>query len=238
MPANLQTLLNIWGQGVRMERLLRSPQWRQGVAGLRRVVYELGQAIRMMQQQAAKPASPAAPAQPGTPQQGAEDLVNLANRLDALGAHAMADVLDMAVSELRKEAGRMSADRLVPLADRLDRAGCHDLADIMDRALRIVRSFDRKEPAEQPAVKPGHLTPLSTRCCPDHRGAQMARVGDSVFQCPVDRRTYNFEEGYTDYQGQRVPGGSVAGQTPASADYGGIPHRIFDTRENILNTLN
>lgn len=242
MTADLQTLLNIWGQGVRMERLLRSPQWRQGVAGLRRVVYELGQAIRRMQQQPRQ--QPGTQAQPGAQQQrgedgmAVEDLVNLASALDESGAHAMADVLDIAASELRKKTADNAQKSLAALADRLDREGRHVLADAMEHAMLIVRAFGRKKEEPAAPMKPGHLTPLSGRHCPDHRGTQMARVGDRVFQCPIDRKTYNFETGYTDYQGQRVPGGSVAGQTPASADYGGIPHRIFDTRENILNTLN
>lgn len=294
MPANLQTLLNIWGQGVRMERLLRSPQWRQGVAGLRRVVYELGQTIRQMQTQQQQQSK-----QPATqPQRGedgmfseTEELVNLANRLDASGAHAMADVLDVATAEMRKEADKNFqafykevqeiqnalmnttvpdvkgfvdnkmvrrwifdlgktlskyeaasgvVNRFGSIANRLDEQGKHILADAMDNAAHIVRAFgfEKKKPEPEAPIKPSHLTPLSSRYCPDHRGAQMARVGDRIFQCPVDRKTYNFENGYTNYQGQRVPGGSIAGQTPAASNYSGVPHRIFDTRENILNTLN
>jgi len=220
-----------------MERLLQSPQWRQGVEGLRRVVYELGQAIRLMQQQETKSTQQKVQQQGGEDGLMADDIVNLANRLDMMGAHAMADVLDMAAFELR--GGESSADRLVSVANRLDETGCHNLADVIDRSLHIVRAFDKKKSAPSaPPIKPGHLTPLSSRYCPDHRGVQMSRAGIHIFQCPIDHRTYNFEEGYMDYQGQIVPGGSIAGQTPGSANYGGIPHRIFDTRENILNTLN
>jgi len=78
---------------------------------------------------------------------------------------------------------------------------------------------------------------LSTRYCPDHVGVQMGRVGESIYQCPLDGKAYNWDTGYTDYEGNQVPGGSVAAQTPDSSGYG-IPHRIFDTREVTINEVN
>jgi hypothetical protein len=74
--------------------------------------------------------------------------------------------------------------------------------------------------------------PLSTRTCPDHPGAQMARVGEHMFQCELDKKTYNYETGYTLDNGSKVPGGDVAAQTQGLE----IPfHAIFDTREGRLN---
>jgi hypothetical protein len=73
--------------------------------------------------------------------------------------------------------------------------------------------------------------PLSTRTCPDHPGAQMARVGEHVFQCDLDKKTYNYESGFTMDNGDKVPGGDVAQQTQGLE----IPfHAIFDTREGRL----
>lgn len=73
--------------------------------------------------------------------------------------------------------------------------------------------------------------PLSTRYCPDHPGAQIARVGEHVWQCELDKKTYNFETGFDLNNGSKVPGGDVASQT-GSLD---IPfHAIFDTREGRL----
>jgi hypothetical protein len=73
--------------------------------------------------------------------------------------------------------------------------------------------------------------PLSTRTCPDHPGAQMARVGEHMFQCELDKKTYNYETGYTLDNGNKVPGGSVEQQTMGLE----IPfHAIFDTREGRL----
>jgi hypothetical protein len=38
---------------------------------------------------------------------------------------------------------------------------------------------------------------LSTRYCPEHIGTQMGRVGQGVFQCPLDGQVYNWEAGWT-----------------------------------------
>jgi hypothetical protein len=78
---------------------------------------------------------------------------------------------------------------------------------------------------------------LSTRYCPDHVGTQMGRVGQGSFQCPLDGQVYNWETGWTDFDGNQHPGGSVAAQTPDSTGYA-IPHRIFDSREKVLNVVN
>jgi len=82
-----------------------------------------------------------------------------------------------------------------------------------------------------------HEGTLQTRYCPNHIGVQMGRVGESTYQCSIDGKIYNFETGYTDFNGNQVPGGSVAGQTPNSTGYE-IPHRIFDSRSKVLNVVN
>jgi len=78
---------------------------------------------------------------------------------------------------------------------------------------------------------------LSTRYCPEHIGTQMGRVGEGTYQCPLDGQVYNWETGWTDFDGNQHPGGSVAAQTPDSTGYA-IPHRIFDSREKVLNVVN
>jgi hypothetical protein len=73
--------------------------------------------------------------------------------------------------------------------------------------------------------------PLSARSCPDHPGAQIARVGEHMWQCEMDKKVYNFETGFTLNNGSKVPGGDVAAQTQGLE----IPyHAIFDTREGRL----
>jgi len=75
-------------------------------------------------------------------------------------------------------------------------------------------------------------TSLNTRTCPDHPGAQMARK-DDCWQCELDKKTYNYQTGFTLNNGTRVPGGDVANQTVfVSTPY----HAIFDTREDRLQT--
>jgi len=70
--------------------------------------------------------------------------------------------------------------------------------------------------------------PLSTRYCPDHPGAQIARIGEHLWQCDLDKKTYDFENGFTLNNGEKVPGGDVANQTQGL----NVPyHSIFDTRE-------
>lgn len=75
--------------------------------------------------------------------------------------------------------------------------------------------------------------PLSTRYCPDHPGAQIARVGEHVWQCDLDKKVYNFETGFDLNNGSKVPGGDVSLQTSSIS----VPYQaLFDTREGRLGT--
>jgi len=74
--------------------------------------------------------------------------------------------------------------------------------------------------------------PLSSRYCPDHPGVQIARVGEHMWQCEMDKKTYNFETGFELNSGEKVPGGDVSQQTQGL----NVPyHAIFDTREGRLS---
>jgi len=70
---------------------------------------------------------------------------------------------------------------------------------------------------------------LQTRTCPDHPGAPMARVGEAIWQCAMDKKVFNYTTGYTTERGEKVPGQSVSAQTP---DYWANPQAMFDTRED------
>ncbi len=74
--------------------------------------------------------------------------------------------------------------------------------------------------------------PLKTRYCPDHAGVQMSRVEENVYQCELDKKTYNFEIGYDLMNGTHVPGSSVANQ---SEFFQNNMTTTFDTREDKLN---
>lgn len=73
--------------------------------------------------------------------------------------------------------------------------------------------------------------PLSTRYCPDHPGVQIARIGEHMWQCELDKKAYNFETGFELNNGSKVPGGDVAQQTQSTTP---PSHAIFDTREGRL----
>lgn len=73
--------------------------------------------------------------------------------------------------------------------------------------------------------------PLSTRYCPDHAGAQIARIGEHIWQCELDKKTYNFDTGFELNNGNKVPGGDVSQQTQ---NLNVEQQAIFDTREGRL----
>jgi len=73
---------------------------------------------------------------------------------------------------------------------------------------------------------------LSTRYCPQHHAALLARVGDNdLWQCQLGHETYNFSEGYKLADGTVVPATSVDQQTPSNYVE---PHQIFDSRSQRL----
>jgi len=74
---------------------------------------------------------------------------------------------------------------------------------------------------------------LSIRTCPEHIGAQMARVGENTYQCSLDGAIYNWETGFT-ANNIEYPGSSVAAQT-GNTNETAIPHRVFDSREKALS---
>lgn len=73
--------------------------------------------------------------------------------------------------------------------------------------------------------------PLSSRYCPDHPGVQIARIGENMWQCEMDKKTYNFEVGFDLLNGNKVPGSNVSQQTKGN-DVNS--HSVFDTRNGRL----
>jgi hypothetical protein len=76
-------------------------------------------------------------------------------------------------------------------------------------------------------------SPLSARNCPDHAGGQLARVGENIWQCEMDKKIYNFATGFTLDNGNKVPGGDVSLQT---REYEINDNGLFDSRESRLNS--
>ena len=52
--------------------------------------------------------------------------------------------------------------------------------------------------------------------CPDHSAVRLGRVpgSEGVYVCPLDGKHYDFTNGYTKNNGERVHGGSISDQTP------------------------
>lgn len=96
-----------------------------------------------------------------------------------------------------------------------------------------VRKNKENAADDMPAVKLERI--LTTRYCPDHIGVQAFRVNENIYQCPLDGKVYNFNSGFTNYKGQRVPGGSVSEQTPQTANYGGVPQAVYNPRSNVIS---
>lgn len=76
--------------------------------------------------------------------------------------------------------------------------------------------------------------PLSTRYSPDMPGVSLVRIGDSVYQCPVTKKIYDFRAGYTTMKGNKIPGSEVSNQTQYMG-HTAQEHMNFSTREQTLN---
>lgn len=152
---------------------------------------------------------------------------------------------------VEKSADSQHCKDLVVLADKLDQSGMFELADHVDKLISKYASkkgdsstlrepktkedrFDVEHSGEGHHVRTYNNTgTLSTRHCPEHIGVMLERVSDGKYTCPIDKKTYDWSEGWTDSDGNSHPGGSISGQTPGPFDYQ-TPHRIFDTRSNKL----
>jgi hypothetical protein len=49
----------------------------------------------------------------------------------------------------------------------------------------------RNEPYLNSLYLPWGTTDVITANCPEHPEARLARIGDQIFQCPVDERIFN-----------------------------------------------
>jgi enamine deaminase RidA (YjgF/YER057c/UK114 family) len=164
-----------------------------------------------------------------------EELANLATALDESGDPA-----------LQKQASVID-ELLLTVASPPDAVAQRQ--DLLDKRLEEVKKKyeqPRKDLSEvnkiadsEKLIEKSNMTkqmdileaPLSSRYCPDHPGAQMARVGEHMWQCELDKKIYNFETGFTLNNGTKVPGGDVSNQTKAFD----VPfYNIFDSREDRL----
>jgi hypothetical protein len=163
-------------------------------------------------------------------------LSEVADKLDSIGAAKEADVVDGFISKYADILSK--AKPKTKKTDEYDSKGHHSeqIREPKKPGEETVDREGRKDHHVHTYQQTGAIS-LSTRYCPEHVGVTLGRISDGTFQCPLDGAVYNWEAGWTDYDGNQHPGGSVAAQTPESTEYA-IPHRIFDSREKILNTIN
>lgn len=131
-----------------------------------------------------------------------QGLVKVANELDALGD---AESLEKVESTLQAFAKK---EEYAP-----PKYNVHNDRNV----LKTERHYPTPEP-----VAPS----LSTRYCPDHNGIYMKRIADGAFQCELDGRVYNWNEGFKDYAGNVFPGDAIH-----SVDFPESVDRAFETRE-------
>lgn len=86
---------------------------------------------------------------------------------------------------------------------------------------------------ESTDVRPMDVS-LNTRYCPDHVGVGLIYVGEGTYQCSLDKKIFDFKEGYKNANGKSVPGFNVADQN--KIDNSNIDFKAnFDTREGRMN---
>jgi hypothetical protein len=166
-----------------------------------------------------------------------EKLADLADRLDKVGAIEEANLIDNFIKKQAEDFLDYKGEGDTEQSKRYDSKYHHSLQtrEPKTEQERIDREGrDKHHVNTQQHVDAGHL---SIRHCPQHIGVMMGRIGENTYQCPIDGQVYNWETGWTDYDGNEHPGSSVAAQTPDSAGYS-VPHRLFDSREKILNVVN
>src|ERR1019366_8948737 len=156
-----------------------------------------------------------------------DELAAVAEAFDRSGDHLLAKqasvldaVLEMfAVKKNAKEAEAEKIDQL-KLKYKTPQEVDHKRNHIAEAVSDIEKSPMYKEYRPMEAG-------LSSRSCKDHPGTSLYRSGENQYTCPLDKRVYNYDEGYTLLNGNKVPGTSVSGQTASVWENIGSP--VFDT---------
>ena len=208
--------------------------------------------IEFLKSQGYEVTSPDAPAAPSEIPQAAEEvdsaasltpvferLASVADSLDAVGALEEASMIDMFIQKHAEgvyDVVDWKEEEDTAQSKRYDSKHHHNL--LVREPKRDQERMDSEGRKEHhvSTYKSSESHSLSTRYSPDLVGVQLGRVGEGLWQCPITGKVYSWESGFTDMDGNEHPGGSVAAQTPDSSGYG-IPHRIFDTRENTINEV-
>ncbi len=144
-----------------------------------------------------------------------------------------ASVLDELLMTVCAPSGEMATYKQAQM-DRLDvlKRDYEGARDALNEANHVKESLKaiEKSPFFEKVRIMDHA--LNTRTCPDHPGAQMARVGEAMWQCAMDKKVFNYTSGYITERGEKVPGQSVSAETP---DFWAQPQAMFDTRQDRLS---
>lgn len=112
--------------------------------------------------------------------------------------------------DLRKQFEDTQAEKEKIIRQKLDELNGVDVAKKAIEKSKILAEPKSKELAPL-------SYPLLSRHCPDHHGVGLIRIGDNVWQCGMDKKVYDYNTGYTLYNGNKVPATSVADQTDVSS---------------------
>ncbi len=164
-----------------------------------------------------------------------QSIASLANVFDASGDQELkkqASVLDELLLSIAAPPGSVAAKKAMD--DSRMEVLRKKYRDPHQDLLKTNMLTDAQKTIEQSGMTKTYRVleaPLSTRTCPDHPGAQIARVGEHTWQCDLDKKIYNYDTGFSLINGNKVPGGDVANQTQHLSE---PTHAIFDTREGRL----
>lgn len=149
---------------------------------------------------------------------GSEDVDNLALLAESLAESKDPEVLKMAASLDRS---------LIALSQKTS-----DLYQENNDYYRNSIGAEKSIKAIKDKVKDyrPNEAPLKTRSCPEHPGNGLIRVSDNEYQCSLDKKIFDFKNGYTLAGSGKVPGGDVALQSHVNDNR---PNTMdFTTRES------
>lgn len=142
--------------------------------------------------------------------------------------------------KLDKQSVAQVVEGLLKVADLLDNNGDEEGVMIVED---VIRNFAAKESdvpqynvenvektkREYPEIEP-YAPSLSTMGCPDHHGIKLARIGEGSYQCQLDGKVYNWNQGFKDYAGNVYEPAPIR-----SVDFPDLQQGLFETRPMALS---
>ena len=146
------------------------------------------------------------------------DMIKIADKLDAEGHAGAADIIERVAAA--------AAEQYPSLNDT--RKDLYDFKAHNQETMREVVKHEVEENRKDHHLKTHQGMAVSqTRHSPDMPGVMMKRVSDGVYQCPITNKLYDFQNGFTDANGNSRAGGSIKHQTPLFTSYA-PPSRLFE----------